>query len=206
MRIMVVKHNLNNDAIINAKEFLKSIPKLYDKIYFSYEYLNIFKNSEDVNHENVILFTKNDNINEIRKLLKENGLYDDRLDSLTKVTKEDYGLSFIIGSMKFIVVLIVKENNKYRFHLYDTACGIGYKYSSDNSLGYMLKKVKLNNEVIKICNYEFKNGVEERIYSKEELNSIIADNKGIAGIDIIVMAFAISALIISFILIRGIFT
>ena len=203
---MVVKHNLNNDAIINAKEFLKSIPKLYDKIYFSYEYLNIFKNSEDANYENVILFTKNDNINEIRKLLKENGLYDDRLDSLTKVTKEDYGLSFIIGSMKFIVVLIIKEDNKYKFHLYDTTSSIGYKYSSDNSLGYMLKKVKLNNEVIKICNYEFKNGVEERLYSKEELNSIIADNKGIAGIDIIVMAFAISALIISFILIRGIFT
>lgn len=203
---MVVKHNLNNDAIINAKEFLKSIPKLYDKIYFSYEYLNIFKNSEDANHENVILFTKNDNINEIRKLLKENGLYDDRLDSLTKVTKEDYGLSFIIGSMKFIVVLIIKEDNKYKFHLYDTTSSIGYKYSSDNSLGYMLKKVKLNNEVIKICNYEFKNGVEERLYSKEELNSIIADKKGIAGIDIIVMAFAISALIISFVLIRGIFT
>lgn len=203
---MVVKHNLNNDAIINAKEFLKSIPKLYDKIYFSYEYLNIFKNSEDANYENVILFTKNDNINEIRKLLKENGLYDDRLDSLTKVTKEDYGLSFIIGSMKFIVVLIIKEDNKYKFHLYDTTSSIGYKYSSDNSLGYMLKKVKLNNEVIKICNYEFKNGVEERLYSKEELNSVIADNKGIAGIDIIVMAFAISALIISFILIRGIFT
>ena len=203
---MVVKHNLNSDAIINAKEFLKSIPKLYDKVYFSYEYLNVFKNSEDADHENIILFTKKDNIKEIRKILKENGLYNEKLDSISKVTEEDYGLSFIIGNIKFIVVLIIKNSNIYSFQLFDTVKSIGYKYVSDKSLGYMLKKVKLDNEIIKICNYEFKNPIEEKLYSQEELNSIIADNSGIAGINVIVMAFGVAALIISAIILYGVFT
>ena len=203
---MVVKHNLNSDAIINAKEFLKSIPKLYDKVYFSYEYLNVFKNSEDADHENIILFTKKDNIKEIRKILKENGLYNEKLDSISKVTEEDYGLSFIIGNIKFIVVLIIKNSNIYSFQLFDAVKSIGYKYISDKSLGYMLKKVKLDNEIIKICNYEFKNPIEEKLYSQEELNSIIADNSGIAGINVIVMAFGVAALIISAIILYGVFT
>ena len=203
---MVVKHNLNSDAIINAKEFLKSIPKLYDKVYFSYEYLSVFKNSEDADHENIILFTKKDNIKEIRKILKENGLYNEKLDSISKVTEEDYGLSFIIGNIKFIVVLIIKNSNIYSFQLFDAVKSIGYKYISDKSLGYMLKKVKLDNEIIKICNYEFKNPIEEKLYSQEELNSIIADNSGIAGINVIVMAFGVAALIISAIILYGVFT
>ena len=203
---MVVKHNLNSDAIINAKEFLKSIPKLYDKVYFSYEYLSVFKNSEDADHENIILFTKKDNIKEIRKILKENGLYNEKLDSISKVTEEDYGLSFIIGNIKFIIVLIIKNSNIYSFQLFDTVKSIGYKYVSDKSLGYMLKKVKLDNEIIKICNYEFKNPIEEKLYSQEELNSIIADNSGIAGINVIVMAFGVAALIISAIILYGVFT
>lgn len=173
-----VNKRISSNEFIAIEEILRGMPDFYKKIYFPSFYINEYNNSMDVYHDSMVVLAKRRDLNYLRGVVQKNFLYDKSLDSL-EYKEEDYGFSFFIHNLKFVVGAVVKEEDSTIIKLFDTKDkeGITYDYSDPTNLfGLFTNEVEQD---IKICNIDidnFKENAKREIHIEEP--SAIEDTSG----------------------------
>ena len=173
-----VNKRISSNEFVAIEEILKGMPDFYKKIYFPSFYINEYNDSIDVYHDSMVVLAKRRDLNYLRGVVQKNFLYDKSLDSL-EYKEEDYGFSFFIHNLKFVVGAVVKEEDSTIIKLFDTKDkeGITYDYSDPTNLfGLFTNEVEQD---IKICNIDidnFKENAKRDIRIEEP--SAIEDTSG----------------------------
>lgn len=173
-----VNKRISSNEFVAIEEILKGMPDFYKKIYFPSFYINEYNDSIDVYHDSMVVLAKRRDLNYLRGVVQKNFLYDKSLDSL-EYKEEDYGFSFFIHNLKFVVGAVVKEEDSTIIKLFDTKDkeGVTYDYSDPTNLfGLFTNEVEQD---IKICNIDidkFKENAKRDIRIEEP--SAIEDTSG----------------------------
>ena len=163
------KH-ISSDELIGAKEVLKGMPDFYKKVYFPSHYIEESNKKDGKLHESILVLAKRRDLNYLRGYLQRHFMYDRLLDSL-EFKDEDYGFSFRVHNIKYVVGAIVNNEEKTTIKLFDTTSkeGIIYDYKNpENLLGLFTNP---SEEKIKVCNIDMedfnKNSQRERLIQEE---------------------------------------
>ena len=201
--------NVSSDNLLSAKEILKSMPRFYHKIYFSASLIDAMS-GETNTYENVYIFAKEKDMDFLRNEIKKNYLYHEGLDS--KSFKDtDYGFSFAIGYMKYVLGVIYSDEDYTYIKLFDSKNkeGITKKYENNFNLVYSFKNE--NNDKIRIC--DINNGLviddkKEKLYEEplELSNPTLLQSYGFSSIKMIVSIITIIAALIIIIIYKSFFT
>lgn len=196
---MGVNKQISSEELVGAKEVLKSMPDFYKKVYFPSLYIDEISNQDHKMHDSILVLAKRRDLNYLRGYLQRMFIYKKELDSL-EYKEEDYGFSFIINNIKYVVGSIVNKEEKIIIKLFDTNDkeGIIYDYSNPTDLfDSFTSEVE---ERIKICNLDMEDFNKNSYRDKPVVQEIVVENT--AGkistavlIGLIIVAVVINVLI-----------
>lgn len=192
------KH-ISSDELIGAKEVLKGMPDFYKKVYFPSLYIDELASDDNKMHESIIVLAKRRDLNYLRGYLQRIFLYRRDLDSL-EYKDEDYGFSFIIHNIKFVVGAVVNQDDNQIIRLFDDKNreGIIYDYKNPDSLfGSFTNDT---NESIKICNIDMEDFYKNSYRDKPIIEETVVESTTGKTSTITLIALIVIAIIINVIL------
>ena len=117
----------DEEKFLAGKELLKSMPMLFNRVYFCKKYTNILWNgtdNSDVKFKNIALLANLDDMQSLRQIIKNNFLYKNDWDSIKYTdNQEDYGFSFIAGNLKYVIMPFDELEKGYEIRNYDVISG-----------------------------------------------------------------------------------
>ena len=197
--------SFSTQQFLGAKEILKSMPLLYNKVYFSSKYANVlYDNTSEEFFENVSLLALKEDLNSLRQIIKTNFLYINEWDSINFTENaEDYGFSFIAGKIKFIIMPFEEKDEGYNILSYDATEGTCFETNLKTD-----KKVFINTivndsgEIVKTCdfNIEYMNEKNTKHFvaaKKAQPIAVVESNSGFVKQNILVIILIIFCCICS---------
>ncbi len=147
--------NFDTQIFLGAKELLKSMPTLYNRIYFSSKYANaLWSGDKQEEFSNVTILTESENMETLRQIIKNNALYIGEWDSKRYTNGKDYGLSFIGGNIKYILLAFEETNDGYIVRSYDADAGDCCETTITSDKKFFLDtSIKENGEIVKTCDF-----------------------------------------------------
>lgn len=147
--------NFNTEMFLGAKELLKSMPTFYNRVYFSTKYANaLWSGDKEEYFSNVTLLTEEENIAQLRQIIKNNFLYIGDWDSLKFTDRKDFGFSFIAGNIKYILMPFKETETGYNIKSYDADTGDCYDTNISVDKKFFLDvTMKDNGEFIRTCDF-----------------------------------------------------
>lgn len=177
--------NFTTQMFLGAKELLKSMPTFYNRVYFSSKYANaLWSGEKEEVFTNVTLLTEENNIEQLRQIIKNNFLYIGDWDSQKFTDKADYGFSFIGGNIKYILMPFKEIEDGYRVRSYDVDTGDCYETHFSCDKKYFLdSSIKDNGEFVRTADFNLEyitdaNTVKERAPRKSQPQMVTYDNRG----------------------------
>ena len=173
-----VNKRISSEELFAIKEILKGMPDFYKKVYFPSFYIDEYHKSSEEYHESMVVLAKRRDLNYLRGVIQKNFLYDKTLDSIN-YKEEDYGFSFFIHNIKFVVGAIISDDNNTVIRLFDTNDNktITYDYNDPTNLfGLFTNEVEEN---IKVCNIDiedYKLNAKREVHIEEQ--TTIEDTSG----------------------------
>ena len=151
--------NFNTEQFLGGKELLKSMPTLYNRVYFCSKYGNaLWYGEKEEYFSNIALLCKTEYINMIRQIIKNNFLYIADWDSLKFVEKGDYGFSFIGGNIKYIIIPFKETESGYHIMSYDADTGTCYDTDIvDDKKFFLDTSMNDSGEFIRTCDFNLEN-------------------------------------------------
>ena len=131
------------------------MPAFYNGIYFSTKYANALWNgeSEDV-FSNITILTEQENVEKLRNIIKSNFLYLSEWDSVRFTNGDDYGFSFIVGNIKFILMGFKETADGYIVRSYDVDQGDCYETHLVVDKKYFLDvSIRENGDIVRVCDF-----------------------------------------------------
>lgn len=177
--------NFGINELLSANEILKSMPVVYNSIYYTTPYTNALWTGEgSETFENVVVFCKDTNVNKIRQIIKNNFLYVPKWDSLKFTDNEDYGFSFIVGKVKYILGIYIETNTGYHLKLYDCNSGVCVDTNivSDKS-SFLDTSLNENGDFVRTCQFKLSdmtdaNTTKKMARGKIHLETATVDTSG----------------------------
>ena len=190
---------ISSEELVGAKEILKSMPDFYKKVYFPSLYIEEISKHDYKLHESILVLAKRRDLNYLRGYLQKMFIYREDLDSLN-YKEEDYGFSFIINNIKFVVGAIVNKEEKIIIKMFDTNEKEGIIYDYSNPTDLLDSFTSEVEERIKICNLDMEDFNKNSYRDKPVVQEMVVENT--AGkistavlIGLIIVAVVINVLI-----------
>ena len=190
--------SFSTQQLLGAKEILKSMPMLYNRVYFSSKYANVlYDNTSEEFFENVSLLAPSSDLNSLRQIIKTNFLYINEWDSINFTdNSEDYGFSFIAGKIKFIVMPFDEIEDGYKVYSYDAVTGncLETTLKTDKKV-FFNTIINDNGEIVKTCdfNIEYMNekNTKHFIAQKKANLAVVESNSGFVKHNILILVIVL---------------
>lgn len=199
--------NFDTTQFLGAKELLKSMPFFYNKVYFCMKYGNALWSGEKEEHfSNIAMICKEEDIAQLRQIIKNNFLHIAGWDSIKFTEQFDYGFSFIGGNIKFILMPFKELDNGYRIRSYDVDTGMCYETTLEKNKEFFLDtSINSQGEIVRTCDFNMEeisdsNSVKKIAEKKIQPEMAVYNNGGYTRKNIILgLIIFILALLIVFI-------
>lgn len=195
------------NELLSSREILKSMPVVYNNLYYTTEYATALWDGEgDATFENVIVLCDVSLIDKIRQIIRNNFLYVPKWDSIRFTDNEDYGFTFIVGRVKYILGTFSKTNKGYHIKLFDVNTGICTDTDlPDNNDSFLNSSLNDSGEFIRTCQFDVKYMTDENTKKKyarkkDELEVATVDTKGYAMVNAILLTVIAAASIVAVVL------
>ena len=166
---------ISSEELVGAKEVLKSMPDFYKKVYFPSLYIDEITSSDSKIHDSILVLAKRRDLNFLRGYLQRVFLYRKELDSL-EYKEEDFGFSFIINNIKFVVGAIVNNEDKLTIKLFDTKEKEGILYDYKNPVSLLDSITNELDEKIKICNIDMEDFDKNSYRDKPVVQEMVVES------------------------------
>lgn len=184
--------NFDTTQFLGAKELLKSMPTFYNRVFFCSKYGNALWTGEIEEHfSNITMLCKEEDVELLRQIIKNNFLYIANWDSVKFVEKFDYGFSFIGGNIKFVVVPFKEQEEGYRIRSYDVDTGMCFETIINKNKEFFLDtSINSQGEIIRICDFNVEeiddsNTTKKMAEKKLQPEMAVYNNSGYAAKNII---------------------
>lgn len=176
--------HFNTEILVGAKELLKSMPALYNRVYFSTKYVDALLNeNNDEEFINVTILTEMENVEMMRNIIKTNFLYINDWDSKTSTEGEEYGFSFIAGNVKYVLLPFKETETGYTIRSFDVDTGDCYETNLNTEKKYFLNvTIRENGDFMRTADFNLEyinenNTVKFRATKKGRPEMIVVEDK-----------------------------
>ena len=147
--------DFTTEQLIGGKELLKSMPMFYNRVYFCKKYANALWNGSEGEHfADITMIAREEDIPNLRQIIKNNFLYISGWDSVKFSEEGDYGFSFIGGNLKYVVIPFKETENGYNIKSYDVNTGMCYDTLLNvNKQFFLDSSINARGEFVRTCDF-----------------------------------------------------
>lgn len=155
--------DFTTEQLLASRELLKSMPVLFNRIYFCKKYANALWSGETEEHFSCIdLLCQESDIASLRQIIKNNFLYIPDWDSIKNTNNEDYGFSFILGNVKHTIIPFRETDEGYEIRSYDSDTGTCLKTNLVTDKKFFLDtSINENGELVRTCAFNIEDITNE---------------------------------------------